>query len=199
MRSQSSPSKLSLVSKVSEEQVTDNAVDSDESDEPRRFASIIGTMTHKLMEELVSSRGKIDCNSVIREIVSEYRTAVMVPYENEITASLETVAKTITSGGYKQNNGLPNDILKTLLNAEEVHCEVPFCYKEEQPEGIVIWNGVIDVIYCSGGQWHIVDYKTNADGDDLDIKYQNQLEAYVKAFKEITGNEADAKTYHIDV
>lgn len=194
-----SPSKLSLVSKVSEEQTTDDVVDGDEPDAPKRFASVMGTMTHKMMEELVSSRGKIDCNSVIREIVSEYRTAAMVPYENEITASLETVAKTITSGGYKQNNGLPNDILKTLLNAEEVHCEVPFCYKEEQPEGIVIWNGVIDVIYCSGGQWHIVDYKTNADGDGLDIKYQNQLEAYVKAFKEITGNEADAKTYHIDV
>ncbi len=101
-------------------------------------------MTHKLMEELVSSRGKIDCNNVIREIVSEYRTAAMVPYENEITASLETVAKTITSGGYNQNNGLPNDILKTLLNAEEVHCEVPFCYKEEQPEGTQITNALYD-------------------------------------------------------
>ena len=57
----------------------------------------------------------------------------------------------------------------------------------------------MDVIYCSGGKWHIVDYKTNAEGDDLDIKYQNQLSAYINAFKETTGNEADALTYHIDV
>jgi len=46
----------------------------------------------------------------------------------------------------------------------------------------------MDLVYCIGGQWHIIDYKTNADGSDLDIKYKNQLAAYVKAFKEITGN-----------
>ena len=33
----------------------------------------------------------------------------------------------------------------------------------------------------------------------FDKKYQKQLNAYVKAFKEITGNDADALTYHIDV
>ena len=74
-----------------------------------------------------------------------------------------------------------------------------FCYKEDTPEGVIIWSGVMDVVYCSEGKWHIVDYKTNADGNDLDAKYQNQLAAYVKAFKEITGNDADAMTYHIDV
>lgn len=195
------PSGLQLISKVSSTDITSDVGETTEpdTDEPRKFASVIGTMTHKLMEELVSSRCKIDCNSVIREIISEHRTAEMVPHETEIIASLENVAKTITSGGYAQTNGLPQDILKTLLDAEEVYCEVPFGYKEELPNETVIWNGIMDVIYCSGGKWHIVDYKTNADGSDLDTEYQNQLNAYIKAFKKITGNEADAKTYHIDV
>ena len=57
----------------------------------------------------------------------------------------------------------------------------------------------MDVIYCKEGKWHIVDYKTNIDGTELDKKYHSQLEAYIKAFKEITGNDADAKTYHIDI
>jgi ATP-dependent exoDNAse (exonuclease V) beta subunit len=86
-----------------------------------------------------------------------------------------------------------------LLAAEDVRCEVPFCYRDETPEGTVIWNGIIDVMYCEGGKWHIVDYKTNADGEDLDTKYQNQLAAYVKAFKQTKGIEADAKIYHIDL
>jgi len=30
-------------------------------------------------------------------------------------------------------------------------------------------------------KWHIVDYKTNVDGSDLDHKYRNQLEAYTRA------------------
>ena len=159
----------------------------------------IGTMIHKYMEIVVSSRNRINPEETIKEIISEYITARMAPYEEMITNALLDVAKTIATGGYAQANGLPQNILKTMLNADEVYCEVPLCYKEDSPEGVVIWNGVMDVVYCSEGKWHIVDYKTNADGNDLDVKYQNQLAAYVKAFKEKTGNDADAGTYHIDV
>ena len=63
----------------------------------------------------------------------------------------------------------------------------------------IIWNGIMDVVYLSEGKWHIVDYKTNADGNDLDNKYQAQLRAYIKAFKATTGEDADAMTYHIDI
>ncbi len=222
----SAPSKLKLVSKLADPESAGSDVDDDDDDddeddedegeeevvetkaEPaatgeaaviRQFADIMGTMVHKFMEELVSSGGRIDCDSVIKEIISEHRTAAMVPYEAKVAASLKKVAATITGGGYPQPNGLPQDILATLLAADEAYCEVPFCYRDETPEGNVIWNGIIDVMYCEKGQWHIVDYKTNADGDDLDTKYQNQLAAYVKAFKETTGNDADAKIYHIEL
>ena len=57
----------------------------------------------------------------------------------------------------------------------------------------------MDVVYNKDGAWHIVDYKTNADPDDLDALYQEQLEAYVKAFAELTGETADARTYHIGI
>ena len=109
------------------------------------------------------------------------------------------VAEKMRSTGYPQTNGLPQDILGTLLAADEVYCEVPFCYKEETENNTVLWDGIMDAVYCVGGQWHIIDYKTNAEGDDLDTRYQNQLAAYVKAFKEITGEDADARTYHINV
>ena len=191
------PSKLTIVSKVSEER--DVLIPDEDESELRRFASVIGTMVHKLMEMLVSSRGKKDPEEAVQEIISEFRTASMKPYAEKISEALSGVAKTVMHGGYDQTNGLPKDIFKALLDADEVFCEVPFCYKEDTPDGIVIWNGIMDVVYCSGGQWHIVDYKTNAEGNDLDTKYQNQLAAYVKAFKATTGNDADAGTYHIDV
>ena len=57
----------------------------------------------------------------------------------------------------------------------------------------------MDVVYCKNGKWHIVDYKTNSDADDLDEKYKSQLDAYVSVFKQMTGNDADALIYHIDV
>ena len=150
------------------------------------------------MEMMVSTRNKLDVSDAILEIIREYRTPEFEPYEKVITKRLTAVAEHMRSGGYVQTNGLPQDMLNTLISADEVYCEVPFCYKDDS-NGLVIWNGIMDVIYSKDGQWHIVDYKTNADGSDLDTKYQAQLSAYIKAFKETTGEDADALTYHIDV
>lgn len=122
-----------------------------------------------------------------------------MPYLDQINDNLSLVAETITNGGCEQDNGVPADIFNTLIEADEVYCEVPFCYNEESESCPGIWNSIMDVVYCSEGKWHIIDYKTNAEGDDLDTRYQKQLEAYVKAFKEITGEDADARTYHINV
>ena len=90
---------------------------------------------------------------------------------------------------------MTTDILNTLLSADNVYCEMPFCYRD----GDVIWNGVMDIVYVKDGSWHIVDYKTNADGSDLDEKYQNQLAAYIRALKALVGVDADAFAYHIDI
>ena len=192
------PSRLNLVSKVSKDKDIPGSEDEAEI-QKNPFAALMGTMVHKLMETLVSGRGNADIDKIVDGIINEYKTARMIPYLDKIQSDLSAVAETIINGGFEQTNGLPADILKTLLDADEVYCEVPFCYKEDTKDGVVIWNGIMDVVYCSGGKWHIVDYKTNAEGDDLDTKYQNQLSAYIKAFKETTGEDADAMTYHIDV
>ena len=55
----------------------------------------------------------------------------------------------------------------------------------------------MDVIYHKDGAWHILDYKTNADGSGLDEHYKEQLNAYERVFRAITGEEAEAKVYHI--
>ena len=162
------------------------------------MAALTGTMVHKLMEMMVSTRNKLDVSDAVMEIIREYRTPEFEAYEKVIVKRLTAVAEHMRSGGYAQTNGLPQDILKTLISADEVYCEVPFCYKDDS-DGLVIWNGIMDVIYSKDGHWHIVDYKTNVDRSDLDTKYQAQLSAYIKAFKATTGQDADALTYHIDV
>jgi ATP-dependent helicase/nuclease subunit A len=204
------PSRLHLSSKMAEEQEVnivmapdDAMADSDSKEEKgkdsHRFPALLGTMTHKLMEMLVSTKNKADTASAVEEIIREYRIPTMEPYEKELSKELAEVAQKMRSGGYAQTNGLPQDILGTLLGADEVYCEVPFCYSEDGQDGKILWNGIMDVVYCSQGKWHIVDYKTNADGNDLDKKYQAQLSAYIKAFKATTGEDADALTYHIDI
>lgn len=204
------PSRLRLSSKMSEAQdvnVVEEPGISVASEEEKtgdntvahKFPALLGTMTHKLMEMLVSTKNSVDAASAAREIIREYRTPVFEPYEKDLAKALTDVADRMRSGGYAQTNSLPQDMLVTLLGADEVYCEVPFCYSEDGKDGRIIWNGIMDVVYCSQGKWHIVDYKTNADGNDLDKKYQAQLSAYIKAFKATTGEDADALTYHIDI
>ncbi len=208
------PSRLHMASKMAEEQEVnivlamddmptevseESASETVRGGDVHRFPALLGTMTHKLMEMLVSTKNNLDAKNAVGEIIREYRTPLMEPYEQELSKALMDVAERMRSGGYAQSNGLPRDILNTLLQADEVYCEVPFCYSEKGQNGRIVWNGIMDVVYHSKGKWHIVDYKTNADGSDLDKRYQAQLSAYVKAFKATAGEDADALTYHIDI
>lgn len=184
---------------ISDEIDISNAKKNGSISDVHRLPALLGTMTHRLMEIMVSTRNTCDTNAVIDEIIREYRTPKNQPYEGKLIVALKEVAKTMNNGGYVQKNQLPQDLLKVLLGAEEVYCEVPFCFRDVENDVTTVWNGVMDVVYCESGKWHIVDYKTNLDGDNLDIRYQEQLSAYKKAFKEITGNDADAFTYHINI
>lgn len=199
-----SPSKLSEDSDISEQllkkEVRENLSNkADYSKTAHKFPDLLGTMTHKLMEMIVSTQNRVDTEKAIDEIIREYRTTESKNFEEDLRAALVDVSKTMKSGGYSQNNGAPQDLLNVLKNASEVYCEVPFCYTDNTEGKVELWNGVIDLIYCIEGKWHIVDYKTNADGTDLDKKYISQLEAYKKAFKANTGEDADALTYHIEI
>ena len=204
------PSRLQVLSKLSEspdqpqqehrpEEEIASAAEAEAASGAHRFPALLGTMTHKLMEMLVTTGNRLDVRAAVGEILREYRTPATEGFEAQLEEALLKVADTMRAGGYAQSNGLPQDILGTLLSADEVYCELPFNYLDETVELRTVWNGVMDVLYRKDGQWHIVDYKTNADGSDLDTRYQNQLAAYVKALKATIGFSADAMTYHIDI
>ncbi len=168
--------------------------------EPQVSRRLLGTMVHRLMEMLVSSRNKINPADAIRQILQEYTTDVASKQEEEYTALLGKVAKTIIAdGGYPQEGDAPKDILATLLNAEKVYCELPFCAKEKQDGQTSLLKGIIDVLYLADGKWHIIDYKTNLDATDLELEYQEQLQAYARAFTKSTNEEVDTAIYHITI
>ncbi len=177
---------------------TENGAPKEKTGNGRKDAAIIGTMVHRVMEVLVSSGNRAEAHALVNDTVAEFGYPCPEKSE-EYKTMLRDVIKIMQNGGHPQTNGLPQDILHELLSADEAYCEVPFCYKEHGEAGDIIWNGVMDVIYRKDGLWHIVDYKTNAEGTDLDRKYKGQLDAYIKAFKATTGQDADAKTYHIDI
>ena len=199
------PSKLKVNTKLSAEQTTVVAAPSKENEDSGALkkdmdhAALTGTMVHRLMEIWVSAHGKVNLDEVILEILNEYALPVNETYESYMNTVLRNVVTTMQNGGFKQTNGSDPDILKILLSAEEVHCEVPFCYRKENDGEISVINGIMDVVYREAGKWYIVDYKTNLEDKLLDTKYEAQLEAYIQAFKEATGEDAQARIYHIEV
>lgn len=179
------------------------------------FPDVLGTMTHKLLEMLVSSRGTIEVSNAVNETINEFMKPSIEVYRDKLVAALTEVAETMKKGGYPQTNGLPQDMLTTLLEADEVYAEVPFScaiYEEVETEDgsgtkkvKTLWNGIMDIIYRKDEKWHIVDWKTNKEGENLDVKYASQMEAYKTAFRTIfeddpdVDTDVDAHTYHIDI
>lgn len=151
--------------------------------------ALAGTMIHRLMEVLVSSHNNAEEEALVNETLKEYGADPA-----QYGPVLHKVVQTVRNGGFVQNTNAPQDILTELLSAEEVHCELPFCWAES-PERI--WHGIMDAVYRKDGKWHIIDYKTNADPEDLNERYQAQLSAYTAAFRAMTGEEADALVWHI--
>ncbi len=115
-------------------------------------------------------------------------------FENNSIIARGAAGNTILSGGYEQVSDVPKDILTELLSADEVYCEVPFCLANSD-ENHSITNGVMDVVYMKNDLWHIIDYKTNADARDLADEYVSQLDAYIKAFKSLTGAVTKSLTF----
>ena len=172
---------------------------SDPSGLHHRLAAVLGTMAHRLMEMLVSSGFRLSTEDAVREILQEYGGDLPAQQQKALCDALRAAVKTMLSDGYPQENGSVQDLFGELKNAEEIHCELPFTYRDDAETPPVIWDGVMDLVYKKDGRWFIVDYKTNADGSDLDVHYRNQLEAYKKAFSAMTGEEAETRIYHLAI
>jgi len=187
------PSDIRIKAKTaSEDELEDRTTEEIQSrKKPNR--ALVGTIVHRLMEILVFSKNTVDLGSTVDEILSDYDIQ-----DGNYRKILLSVGGRMRTGGFEQTNGTPADLLAELDAAEEVYCELPFCWKPADAEPPVLWNGVIDLLYRKNGSWHIVDYKTNADPDDLDEKYREQLTAYRRALQDF-GIEADTTVYHIKV
>ena len=182
---------LESPSKLEKEKIKN--VYSDEKVITNSISAIKGTLVHKIMEILVSSKKITDKDIIIESIINDYG---INKYDNkeEYINMLDKVYDTMINGGYAQENGKSSDLLSELKDAE-CHCEVPFSYKD----GANIWYGNIDLLYIKDGKYYIVDYKTNLDGTNLEEKYKMQLDAYKKALKEILKVDATTYIYHRDI
>ena len=189
-----SPSTLGIHRMRSNEDVIDESKKEEDKSTDKENAAIEGTLVHKLLELIVSSKnGYKDRDKLVTSIINKYH----VEEEDKSRDILNKVYDTFTNGGFKQKHSvLPDDLLPLLLKAEEVYTEMPFSYLDDKK----IVNGTIDLLYKDDKGYHVIDYKSNRLDDVflLEKHYESQLNQYKKALKEI-GIDADAHIYHIDI
>ncbi len=186
-----SPSKIQQVqSKQSVNQVSAGQVNVAQANND---AGLKGTIAHRLMQMLVNSKGQINKQQMIDTILNEFYLDKGSVYET----LLNKVYDTMTSGGFpnQPDKGVPQDLLKELSQADEVYCEYPYSFKDNDE----VWQGTIDLLYVKGGKYYIIDYKTDANTTNIVANHIMQLEAYKKAIKLFNGVDADAHIYHIDI
>ncbi len=153
-----------------------------------------GTMVHRMMEILVDSRWMVDKKLAIRRAMEESYNTKTKPYQTDIKRTLLEIAGKMERGGFAQKGDVPSDLYAELRGASEIWCEVPFIFKEEND----LWKGTIDLLYQKDGKWHIVDYKTNLEDENLKEHYRPQMDAYRHALLVTRGIKADASIYHIE-
>ena len=160
------------------------------------YATLMGTMVHRLMEMIIMSNNNISKNDAINNILNEYVTQEFKDKLDLFKQKLINVYDVMHNGGFPQKGKAPQDILPIILSADKYYSEVPFTLKE----GNNLWNGIIDLIYEKDGKLHIIDWKTNKDDEGLDEHYKDQLNAYIKATKLTLGKDVeDALIYHLDI
>ncbi len=189
------PSLMTVKSKVSAQDEYEDMEGSEiERARSGRDKALVGTLVHKLLELLIQTDA--DADALSKQALRAYDLSR--EQEEKLFPLLKTVAQTMKNGGYAQAGGMCTDLLRTIKRAKSVLCEVPFCTQDGASALPTVLHGVIDLAYEDESGWHILDYKTTAEMSGLDEKYENQLNAYILAFK-AAGMPADARIYHIPV
>jgi len=83
---------------------------------------------------------------------------------------------------------LESPVGREALLADTVHREWSFNLRLAERDGLIV-QGVIDLCYLNGGQWSLVDYKTDrvANPQELWELYGAQIALYRRALVEGTG------------
>jgi len=154
-------------------------------------ATLIGTVVHKLMESIVTSNFKIDCNELVKNVLNKFN--VELKYYDLFVSICNKMLK----DGYTQEKGITNLFKYLKENNAKCYCEVPFATKD----GKEIISGIIDLIYTIDDiNYYIVDYKTDNELKDINANHKKQLSLYEKAFKENNpGCNVESYIYHIEI
>jgi ATP-dependent helicase/nuclease subunit A len=133
-----------------------------------------GTLIHGLLEHAM--RHKNATRDDLRRLAM-WLTVEEPKLRTVIEEALDAVEETSKAAFWKEARA-----------SKECHEETPFGMRIEGNGIPKVLTGVIDLVYRTEESWRLLDYKTDAQASEADLKakYGSQIEAYEKAWSQIT-------------
>ncbi|MEO8027098.1 MAG: UvrD-helicase domain-containing protein [Bryobacteraceae bacterium] len=135
----------------------------------RRF----GTLVHGILRD-----APLDATPAVLDSLAKVHARVLGAPPEEVKAASKAAA-----------NALAHPLIVRALAAERIHREYPVMVRLDNKR---ILEGVIDLAFLDKGQWHIVDFKTDADVPAARDRYEVQLQWYAFAMSTIMGEPVRA-------
>ncbi len=144
----------------------------------------IGTITHYVMQHL-NIKERLELDNIKNQISNMVNTNILTVDE----ASVVNVNQIL--------NFFNSDIGKRMINSSKIKRETPFVIKK-QANGIIknlneddniLVQGIIDCYFYEGDEIVVLDYKTDAVHNNIDIikgQYETQILAYKEALEKLT-------------
>jgi ATP-dependent helicase/nuclease subunit A len=121
----------------------------------RRF----GTLVHSVLTDV-----ELDSSSDRVIASAKLYARVIGATDEETAAAIDTVQR-----------ALLHPLIIGARQAERCHREFPLVLKLENNDLV---EGIADLAWLAEGQWHVVDFKTDADMTSRRAKYERQLQVY---------------------
>ena len=140
-----------------------------------------GTLIHALLEHAM--RQKTATREDLRRLAM-WLTMERLELRPVIDTALDTVEEVARASFWVEAKA-----------SDERHEEVPFARRLSADGSSQVLSGTIDLVYKGPSEWRLLDYKTdsNTTEDDLRARYQQQIDAYLEAWGSLSGGRVSAE------